>query len=158
MNDGHYEQENDSQQSDGFQTPKRCRRGVGPPDVPFGLDRRDFYALQDTPGNACPPALIAASDVCHGSDSGMDAPEDTDVMEEEWTEEDDSALVQVVLDKMRLSRREWDECAKVLGVERASLGQRWKHLVGEGRVGLKFGKGGRSRTARADVRKLWEAS
>lgn len=66
--------------------------------------------------------------------------------------------MEVVLHKMRLSRKDWNEYAKLLGVERTSLGQRWKCLVGDGKVGLKFGSGGKGRTAMGDVRKLWEES
>lgn len=55
----------------------------------------------------------------------------------EWSPEDDRRLVQLVLDKFSLSRREWDSCARRLGRDGASVGRRWRHLVGDGNVGLR---------------------
>lgn len=57
----------------------------------------------------------------------------------DWSHADDKALVDVVVDKLRLKKGDWDECARLLGADNgASLGRRWRELVGEGCVGLKF--------------------
>lgn len=52
-----------------------------------------------------------------------------------WSTEEDQHLIKLVLDKIKLSQRDWDECARQMG--RAGAGDRWKSLVGEGRVGLR---------------------
>ncbi|ELR06278.1 hypothetical protein GMDG_02072 [Pseudogymnoascus destructans 20631-21] len=57
--------------------------------------------------------------------------------EGEWTNEEDRVLVELVLQKLRLSRREWMDCAKMVGRDRRSVGRRWSSLVGGGEVGLK---------------------
>ena len=63
----------------------------------------------------------------------------------EWNWDDDRMLVEIVLEKLKLSRRDWNDCARRLGKERDSLEKRWSLLVGEGNVGLR--RGGRiSRT------------
>jgi hypothetical protein len=77
-----------------------------------------------------------------GEDSGHD-----------WSEEDDRQLVELVLEKLRLSRRAWNECARQLGADQRSLGMRWKFLVDEGQVGLKLRKGGKQ--VRGQVKGLW---
>ncbi len=66
----------------------------------------------------------------HGDDGG------------DWTAEDDRALVDLVLEKLNLTKKEWDECAIRLGKDGdgASLGKRWADLVGSGRVGLRRGR------------------
>jgi hypothetical protein len=57
---------------------------------------------------------------------------------EAWTEDEDQRLIEVVLEKFRLSQQEWDECARQVGRRNgADIGRRWHSLVGEGRVGLR---------------------
>ena len=73
----------------------------------------------------------------------------------DWDSEDDSVLVDLVLDKLRLSKRDWEECARVLGTDGGSLGRRWKEMVGDGEVGLRFRRG-RKGVGRRDVRGVWE--
>ncbi|MCJ1412592.1 hypothetical protein MMC19_006689 [Ptychographa xylographoides] len=160
-----------------YATPKRLRRA--PPSIPLGLNRRDFYALQATPlPNSTTTSSCSSSSASaylrHDTVNNMYSPpllqgEDPSSSPRrhpsDWDAEDDHALVELVLDKLRLSRREWDECARVLGTDGASLGKRWKVLVGEGEVGLKvrrgmgmgMGMGRRSREPeRGDVRAvLW---
>ncbi|KAI9768465.1 MAG: hypothetical protein M1840_004874 [Geoglossum simile] len=62
-----------------------------------------------------------------------------------WTPADDSALVALVLEKLRLSRGDWAGCAKGLGLKgdrgARDAGRRWRLLVERGRVGL-IGDGG----------------
>ncbi|KAK6522280.1 hypothetical protein TWF281_002844 [Arthrobotrys megalospora] len=53
-----------------------------------------------------------------------------------WSEEEDKQLVGMVLAKMRLSERDWAECANTIGRDGLSVGQRWKDLVEAGSVGL----------------------
>ncbi|KAL4900176.1 hypothetical protein BDW74DRAFT_162231 [Aspergillus multicolor] len=69
------------------------------------------------------------------SETNKPAPaEDSD-----WTTNDDQRLVELVLQKFQLSQRDWDECARRMGKDHASVGQRWQVLVGEGNVGLRRG-------------------
>lgn len=63
--------------------------------------------------------------------------------------------MELVLEKLRFSRREWDEVATVLGTDGASIGRRWKELVGDGEVGLRFRRG-MGRRGRGDVRALFD--
>ncbi|MCJ1283025.1 hypothetical protein MMC26_002352 [Xylographa opegraphella] len=143
---------------DGYSTPKRQR--LAPPSIPLGLERRDFFALQPTPlpnfskpqyshhqsSEDLSPPLQDNEQVCETkSDASMG----------DWDSEDDSVLVNLVLEKLRLSKRDWEECARVLGTDRGSLGRRWKELVGDGEVGLKFRRG-RKGVGRRDVRGVWE--
>ncbi|PGH01974.1 hypothetical protein GX51_04906 [Blastomyces parvus] len=60
-----------------------------------------------------------------------------------WTTADDNRLVSLVLQKLKLSRRDWTECARRMGKEHDhdSVGRRWRALVGEGNVGLRRGRG-----------------
>ena len=62
---------------------------------------------------------------------------------DDWTPEDDAALVQLILQKFRLKSSDWEDCAALLGKGRDSIGERWKVLVGEGEVGLRRGRKGR---------------
>ncbi|OJD09596.1 hypothetical protein ACJ73_10200, partial [Blastomyces percursus] len=57
----------------------------------------------------------------------------------DWTSEDDKRLVELVLEKLKLSRRDWNECARRMGKDHDSVGRRWRALVGEGNVGLRRG-------------------
>lgn len=59
----------------------------------------------------------------------------------DWTVDDDQRLIELVLEKLNLSRRDWDECARLMGKDQDSVGRRWKALVGEGNVGLRRGTG-----------------
>lgn len=55
----------------------------------------------------------------------------------EWAVDEDQRLIEVVLEKFRLSQQEWDECARQVGRSNgAGIGRRWHSLVEEGRVGL----------------------
>lgn len=168
--------------SDGYEapsTPKRQR--IAPPSIPLGLERKDFYALQPVPqrGHSRPtlttttsanPTTFTPHDPSFTFTNApstppaihTDAPSPTLTTSpkenhgpDEWTADDDIALVELVLDKLRFSRREWDEVATVLGTDGASIGRRWKELVGDGQVGLRF-RSGRGRRVRGDVRGLFD--
>ena len=54
-----------------------------------------------------------------------------DDLGDEWTADDDRALVGMVLGKLRLSERDWAECARSLGKRDCrGVGRRWRDLVG----------------------------
>jgi hypothetical protein len=100
-------------------TPKRQR--IAPEAMPLGLNRGDFHLLhlqQVTDGNVV-----------------LDSVEGN----EEWSTEEDRILVELVLEKLKLSKSEWQDCARSLGKDRGSVGKRWKSLMGAGEVGLKRG-------------------
>lgn len=92
-------------------TPKRSR--IAPEQLPLGLERSDFHDLHRQEGGEA----ATASD--------------------EWTPEDDRMLVELVLEKLKLSKTEWQDCARNLGKDRHSLSRRWKSLMTSGDVGLK---------------------
>ncbi|KAK3182275.1 hypothetical protein K4F52_006452 [Lecanicillium sp. MT-2017a] len=106
-------------------TPKRAR--IAPEQLPLGLERSDFHDVH---------RLEAGADLTENS-GGAD----------EWTAEDDRMLVELVLEKLKLSKTEWQDCARNLGKDRHSLSRRWKSLMMNGDVGLKR-SGASSRRAR----------
>ncbi|KGO36056.1 hypothetical protein PEX1_094650 [Penicillium expansum] len=127
-----------------FATPKR-RRHV-PYDMPIGLSSTDFYSLHSPPVTQSPPSPPRRQmdyDISAGSPVDPDAPlPSIEVTEErapsapqDWTVEEDQHLLELVLEKFRLSQQEWDECARQMG--RSHVGPRWQSLIGEGRVGLR---------------------
>ncbi|KAI1495868.1 hypothetical protein F5X99DRAFT_102006 [Biscogniauxia marginata] len=108
-------------------TPKRAR--IAPEVMPLGLERSDFHKLR---------ADGQAEDDVEGTDVEVEADG------EKWSKEDDRILVELVLEKLKLSKEEWQDCARSLGRDRNSLGRRWKSLMVNGNVGLK-GRGRRSK-------------
>jgi len=118
-------------------TPKRAR--IAPEVVPLGLERWDFHDLhlqhKEEAGQSSKPA------------EGTDAEADN----EEWTTEDDRILVELVLEKLKLSKTDWQDCARSLGKDRHSVGRRWKSLMVHGDVGLKT----RSSSRRAKLHSTW---
>jgi hypothetical protein len=68
---------------------------------------------------------------------------------EEWSTEEDRLLVELVLEKLKLTKSDWQDCARSLGKDRGSVGRRWKSLMGGGEVGLK------SRSRRAKIHGTW---
>lgn len=69
----------------------------------------------------------------------------------DWTSDDDKRLVEMVLDKLKLSKRDWNDCARRMGKDHDSVGKRWKALVGEGNVGLRRGR----RMVRGRIDESW---
>jgi hypothetical protein len=57
--------------------------------------------------------------------------------QDEWTNEEDRLLVELVLEKLKLTKSDWQDCARSLGRDRGSVGRRWKSLMAIGDVGLK---------------------
>ncbi|KAL3463965.1 hypothetical protein BJX64DRAFT_255970 [Aspergillus heterothallicus] len=142
-------------------TPKRRRRL--PYDLPLGLSQTDFYSLHSPPVTQSPPSPekrrpneefpnfpLFNPDAALPSieESTNPAPPADDMS---WSTDDDQRLVEMVLEKFQLSKRDWDECARRMGKDHASVGQRWQALVGEGNVGLRRGK----RMVRSHIHKDW---
>lgn len=150
-----------------FSTPKR-RRYV-PYDLPLGLSQSDFYSLNSPPTTQSPhsPAQQRQQELCDevraplppspspSSQSQFDPDAALPSIEEtgpdSWTSEDDRQLVEVVLEKFQLSKRDWDECARQLGRDQDSIGRRWEALIGEGDVGLRRGR----RMVRGRIDETW---
>lgn len=122
-----------------FATPKR-RRSI-PYEMPLGLSSTDFYSLHSPPVTESPPSPRVDYDFqnsrnpdaplpsIEGTERAPSAPTDS------WTPGEDQRLLELVLEKVRLSQAEWDECARQMG--RSHVGPRWQSLVSEGRVGLR---------------------
>jgi hypothetical protein len=122
-------------------TPKRRRRV--PLSMPMGLSADDFRSL-DTPTEEVELEMPPTSTRDMDQDSAYGS---SPLLEDEpWTAEDDRLLVDTILEKMKLSRRDWNDCARRIGKDRDSLERRWSILLGDGNVGLR--RGGRmSRTS-----------
>jgi hypothetical protein len=110
-----------------FSTPKRQRLAPAANAMPLGLGLADFEAL-------------SRSNSRGGLDLERPTPQETENQppnEEEWTSAEDQQLVELVLEKLKLTKGDWVDCARSLGKNKGSVGRRWKALVGEGNVGLK---------------------
>lgn len=118
----------------GPSTPKRVR--VVPEEIPLGLDRRDFEMLHDnhqytsTPTNALGFSFPSPRNVKEKAEKGQDQGTN-------WSTEEDRQLVELVLQKLRLNRSDWQDCARSLGRNSRKLEQRWQSLLGAGEIGLK---------------------
>ncbi|KAK3945276.1 hypothetical protein QBC46DRAFT_114838 [Diplogelasinospora grovesii] len=123
------------------QTPKRAR--IAPEIVPLGLERADYHALHNMDGGG----------VFH-DDDGSKGAEGTDVVVEAdgetWSTEEDRILVELVLEKLKLTKSDWQDCARSLGKDRGSVGRRWKSLMINGDIGLK-----RSSSRRGKLHGTW---
>lgn len=116
-------------------TPKRAR--ISPEQLPLGLERSDFHDVYSLEGGC--PAEVKRTDVEVGTDGS------------DWSAEDDRILVELVLEKLKLSKSEWQDCARNLGKDRHSVNRRWKSLIMKGEVGLKT----RSSSRRAKLHSTW---
>ncbi|KAK4452963.1 hypothetical protein QBC34DRAFT_21888 [Podospora aff. communis PSN243] len=105
------------------QTPKRAR--VAPESLPLGLERSDFHELHLDGVFKDEKTRIEGTDVVVEADG------------ETWSTEEDRILVELVLEKLKLSKSEWQDCARNLGKDRSSVGRRWKSLMINGDIGLK---------------------
>lgn len=115
-------------------TPKRAR--IAPEVLPLGLERSDFHNVYRD-----------ASD--GGVAAGLDFEFEADA--QDWTAEDDRVLVELVLEKLKLSKSEWQECARNLGKDRHDITRRWKSLMMKDEVGLKT----RSNNRRPRLHSTW---
>jgi hypothetical protein len=111
--------------------------------LPLGLSAQDFEGLDSARGALPNTPQEEVSEE-------LDMPVEVDAAHQgfngrHWTAADDHVLVVTVLDKLKLSRKDWNQCAGRSGKDGDSLGKRWRVLVGDGEIGLRRGSGGRSR-------------
>ncbi|KAG0651038.1 hypothetical protein D0Z07_2498 [Hyphodiscus hymeniophilus] len=133
------ESEDEGSMSEGPSTPKRMR--LAPEVLPLGLERSDFHGLQ-----------LQAVEQGQNSEL-LQSVEDQDGEQEgqgEWSTEEDRLLVELVLEKLKLTKSDWQDCARSLGKDRGSVGRRWKSLMGGGEVGLK-----RNHLRRGNIHQTW---
>ncbi|KAI2636931.1 hypothetical protein GGS26DRAFT_546586 [Hypomontagnella submonticulosa] len=114
-------------------TPKRAR--IAPEVIPLGLERKDFHNLNPT---------NEQENIVEGTEVEVEADG------EHWSKEDDRILVELVLEKLKLSKTDWQDCARSLGKDRSSIGRRWRSLMINGDVGLKP-----SRNRRGKIHSTW---
>lgn len=129
-----------------YVTPKRHRRA--PLLMPLGLSAEDFDALADDSSADHDEQVSLPTPGPQAGDSTSHEPWTLDELGN-WTAADDRLLVETVLEKLKLSKREWNDCARRLGKDKDTLGKRWKMLVVEGNVGLR--RGGRLRRTNLDI-------
>lgn len=112
----------------------------------MGLSADDFRAL-DAPVDEEPLEMPVISPHNTLSDQDSAYGSSPSIQDPDWTIDDDRMLVETVLEKLKLSKRDWNACARKLGKDKVSLGRRWTLLVGEGNVGLRRGR----RISRTDL-------
>ncbi|KAI1201795.1 hypothetical protein F5X97DRAFT_289624 [Nemania serpens] len=113
-------------------TPKRAR--IAPANLPRGLERSDFHDLHE-------PTL----EETRKEGTGVEE----EVGGERWSVEDDRVLVELICEKLKLSKSEWQECARRVGKSENGAERRWKTLVRNGEVGVKL------RARRGKVHGTW---
>ncbi|OHE97836.1 hypothetical protein CORC01_06871 [Colletotrichum orchidophilum] len=124
-------------------TPKRAR--IAPEVIPLGLERSDYHTLHLLNGDGV-NMNHSSMEETQGSNVEVEADG------EPWSAEEDRILVELVLEKLKLSKTEWQDCARSLGKDRNCLSRRWKSLMVQGDVGL---KGGRRSSRRAKLHGTW---
>ena len=90
----------------------------------MGLKPSDFRKLQIE--------FPDAEDNAEVQDSSREGEDDN----EQWLSAEDTLLVELVLEKLKLSKSDWQDCARSLGKDRGSVGRRWKSLMGGGEIGF----------------------
>ncbi|KAK2032604.1 hypothetical protein LX32DRAFT_636143 [Colletotrichum zoysiae] len=122
-------------------TPKRAR--IAPEIIPLGLGRSDYHTLH----------LLNGGDGVNGNNTEEEQGTNVEVEAdgEPWSAEEDRILVELVLEKLQLSKTEWQDCARSLGKDRNCLSRRWKSLMLQGEVGLK----GRRSSRRTKLHGTW---
>ncbi|KAI0204776.1 hypothetical protein F4808DRAFT_412125 [Astrocystis sublimbata] len=113
-------------------TPKRAR--IAPADLPLGLERSSFHALHE-------PTAEETTKEGTGVEQEVDG--------ERWSLEDDRVLVELICEKLKLSRSEWQDCARKVGRSENGVERRWKSLIRNGDIGVK------SRPRRGKVHGTW---
>ena len=110
--------------------------------MPLGLGIADFESLTNMPrkdsGAEALPQIILPSIEIEDTEN-KDTILESD--KSDWTAEQDEQLVDMVLEKFRLTKRDWEECARRIGKDDTSVGKRWQALLGEGNIGLRRGSG-----------------
>jgi hypothetical protein len=114
---------NPPDQTAGPSTPKRIR--LAPEVLPMGLKPSDFRKLQIE--------FPDAEDNAEVQDSSREGENDN----EQWLSAEDTLLIELVLEKLKLSKSDWQDCARSLGKDRGSVRRRWKSLMDGGEIGLK---------------------
>ncbi|KAF7591259.1 hypothetical protein BBP40_001820 [Aspergillus hancockii] len=141
-----YEQDEDAEVTVNgmrFSTPKRARHV--PYDLPLGLSQSDFYSLHSPPVSQSPPSPAhhrqqeMSRERSFYPDAALPSVEGKGPAQSDdpWTAGDDQRLVELVLEKFRLSRDDLEDCARRMGKDDISVGRRWQALVDEGNVGLR---------------------
>ncbi|KAL4806126.1 hypothetical protein BDV18DRAFT_138750 [Aspergillus unguis] len=137
-------------------TPKRARHL--PYELPLGLSQTDFYSLYSPPVTQSPSSPAQQTSLPYNPDAALPSIEESNepvsapaLDPQSWSADDDQRLVELVLEKFQLSQSDWDECARRMGKDHASVGQRWHALLGEGNVGLRRGR----RMVRSRIHKDW---
>ena len=133
----------DSQPSERpYATPKRRR--LVPLAMPLGLSASDFESLNMPPGYGPQPSHpVGSTETWQQHHSSTEPAMDCVMHDAEgenvpyWDASDDLALVSLLLDKLRVSKRDWNECARILGKDKDSLSRRWRYLIGNGNLGLR---------------------
>lgn len=120
-------------------TPKRMR--LAPEVLPLGLERSDFHDLRLNTMEQAP--------LGEGLLESVEGEETQGTGEDEWSTEEDRLLVELVLEKLKLSKSDWQDCARSLGKDRGKVGRRWKSLMSSGEVGIK------SRPRRGKINQTW---
>ncbi|KAI0541589.1 hypothetical protein GGR58DRAFT_456593 [Xylaria digitata] len=113
-------------------TPKRAR--IAPVDLPRGLERSDFHVLHEP-----------TEEESRKEGTGVEEEEDG----ERWSLEDDRVLVELIFEKLKLSKSEWQECARKVGKSENGVERRWRTLTRNGDIGVK------SRARRGKVHGTW---
>ncbi|KAG4218412.1 hypothetical protein PC116_g33108, partial [Phytophthora cactorum] len=131
-------QDNEGEASARPSTPKRAR--LAPEVIPLGLGRRDFHNLHSSSSSS----IREENSMTEGTEVEVEADG------ERWSKEDDRILVELVLEKLKLSKTDWQDCARSLGKDRSSIGRRWRSLMINGDVGLKS-----SRSRRNKLHSTW---
>jgi hypothetical protein len=151
-NGGHDRQSHDSgaqQEPRRIATPKRSR--IAPEVIPLGLERADYHSLHSSFSSSFGGDISSASTSFSSNTTDLTDPDV--VLEadgEMWSTEEDRILVELVLEKLKLTKSDWQDCARSLGKDRISVGRRWKSLMINGDVGIK-----RSSQRRARIHGTW---
>ncbi|KAH6845195.1 hypothetical protein B0I37DRAFT_379435 [Chaetomium sp. MPI-CAGE-AT-0009] len=141
------EQQEDGRQDDDTQaespphTPKRAR--IAPEVIPLGLERADYHSLHSSFSSTFSSSSDNDNSAADTTTTTTTTERGTDVVLETdgsaWSTEEDRMLVELVLEKLKLTKSDWQDCARTLGKDRGCLGRRWKSLMLNGDVGLKRG-------------------
>ncbi|KAL1841503.1 hypothetical protein VTJ49DRAFT_6994 [Mycothermus thermophilus] len=146
----HHETQDHDRHTTAPHTPERSR--IAPEVLPLGLERADYHSLHSSfsssfssssDGETQPPSFSLADNnnstrtrlSRSHQHPGTDVVVETDG--ELWSTEEDRILVELVLEKLKLTKSDWQDCARSLGKDRNSVGRRWKTLMVNGDVGLK---------------------
>ncbi|WYZ34467.1 hypothetical protein EsH8_I_000743 [Colletotrichum jinshuiense] len=138
------EDQHDSHIPSAPSTPKRAR--IAPEVLPLGLERSDYHTLHLLNSGSNNNSL---GDDMESEAQGSNVEVEADG--EPWSAEEDRILVELVLEKLKLSKTEWQDCARSLGKDRNNLSRRWKSLMLQGDVGLK----GRRSSRRTKIHGTW---